>query len=69
MGVEERLACAIIGHSQAVHKEYAHASKSKLLDKLTQVGNVEVLSGFGVKNDKIMPPQATLITDKEPVSL
>jgi len=69
MGVEERLACAIIGHSQAVHKEYAHASKSKLLDKLTQVGNVEVLSSFGVKNDKIMPPQATLITDKEASSL
>ena len=69
MGVEERLACAIIGHSQAVHKEYAHASKSKLLDKLTQVGNVEVLSSFGVKNDKIMTQQATLITDKEASSL
>jgi len=39
------------------------------LDKLTQVGNVEVLSSFGVKNDKIMPPQATLITDKEASSL
>ena len=69
MGVEERLACAIIGHSEAVHKEYAHASKSKLLDKLTQVGGVEVLSGFMVKNDKIMPPQATLTTHKNADSL
>jgi len=69
MGVEERLACAIIGHSKSVHKEYAHASKSKLLDKLTQVGNVGVLSGFQPENDKIMTQQATLITDKEAVSL
>jgi integrase len=69
MGVEERLACAIIGHSESVHKEYAHASKSKLLDKLSQVGNVEVLSSFTAKNDKIMTQQATFITDKKAASL
>ncbi|NBW11267.1 MAG: hypothetical protein EBR82_24875 [Caulobacteraceae bacterium] len=68
-GIEERLAAKIIGHSEAVHKAYSHASKKVIYDKLSQLPAVEVLSSFGVKNDKIMPPQATLITDKEASSL
>lgn len=43
-GVEERLAAAIIGHSSAVHREYAHASKKRLHEKLSLVSGVRKLS-------------------------
>lgn len=43
-GVEERLAAAIIGHTSAIHREYAHASKQRLHEKLSLVSGVRKLS-------------------------
>lgn len=44
-GLNERDAAAILGHTQAVHKVYAHASRERLKTKLSKVKNVGFLSG------------------------
>jgi len=44
-GINERDAAAILGHTQAVHKVYAHASRERLKSKLSKVKNVGFLSG------------------------
>lgn len=44
-GLNERDAAAILGHTQAVHKVYAHASRDRLKSKLSKVKNVGFLSG------------------------
>lgn len=44
-GIGERDAAAILGHTQAVHKVYAHASRERLKSKLSKVKNVGFLSG------------------------
>jgi integrase len=44
-GINERDAAAILGHTQAVHKAYAHASRERLKSKLSQLKNVGFLSG------------------------
>jgi integrase len=44
-GISERDAAAILGHTQAVHKVYAHASRERLKNKLSLVRNVGKMSG------------------------
>ena len=44
-GINERDAAAILGHTQAVHKVYAHASRERLKSKLSKVKTVGFLSG------------------------
>lgn len=44
-GISERDAAAILGHTQAIHKVYAHASKDRLKNQLSLVKNVGFLSG------------------------
>jgi len=44
-GISERDAAAILGHTQAVHKAYAHVSRERLKNKLSLVKNVGFLSG------------------------
>ena len=44
-GIGERDAAAILGHTQAVHRVYAHASRERLKSKLAKVRNVGFLSG------------------------
>jgi len=63
-GVEERICAAIIGHSSAVHREYAHASKKKLHEKLSLLGNVRNLSQNTPENGSLMLPQAPISNDK-----
>lgn len=44
-GIGERDAALILGHTQAVHKVYAHSSRERLKSKLSKVKNVGFLSG------------------------
>lgn len=50
-GVDERIASAILGHTVAVHRVYAHANREKLLKNLEKVKNVSVLLAATDQND------------------
>jgi len=67
-GIPERIASAIIGHTEAVHKEYAHIEKGQMKETLTLV-SVGEMSGSTPKNGSLMLPQVSGCNHNEADSL
>lgn len=66
-GVSERDAAAILGHTVEVHRIYAHANHTRLLDNLGRVKSDRVLIGSSDKNGNLMLPDAHItLPDEKP---